>query len=201
MNHLIRTTAVAIVMGVCGASLASAQTQQSARVPAAQRALSNILSKYTKPYEAAFSNAVLQRKIASAFHKEFCDAIPRGRVSGWIADVKSVDDDTPNKGIKLELWVQTDSFKGLLWEVLELGNYYPNGAYGDENMQPHSPTIFPVGSPLYNTASTLVDGDTVVFGGTFVPFTSAQACYDNIHYFSLFHFSSIRKIGRGLTLE
>src|SRR5665213_1885037 len=102
MNHLIRTVTAALVIGVCGASLASAQAQNSIRVPAAQRALTDILSKYNVLYNAA-PNDIQGRKIASAFYKEFCAAIPRGSVSGWIGEVKSIDDYTPNKGDKARL--------------------------------------------------------------------------------------------------
>ena len=125
-------------------------------------------------------------------------------MSGWIGEVKSIDDDTRNKGIKLDFEVSTKNLVGGgLGIELSLGNSYEYRV-DDRNTQPHFPTIFPIRSPLYNTASTLGSGDAVVFSGTFVPFTSAQACYDTIGhatYFSLFHFSSIRKIGRGLTLE
>lgn len=115
-------------------------------------------------------------------------------------------DNTPNEGIQLDLEVSTDSLQSggsTLGITLDLGNSYGYGV-SDQNTRPHPPTIFPVGSPLYNVASTLEHGDIVVFGGTFVPFNSPQACYGTIAYatyFSLFHFSSIRKIGSDPPLE
>ena len=42
----------------------------------------------------------------------------------------------------------------------------------------------------------------MIFSGTFIPYSSQQACYDLISYatyFSLFRFSTIRKIGWGIT--
>ncbi len=164
----------------------------------AQRALTAILSKYNQLSDAA-PNDIQKRKIASAFYKEFCAAIPRGRAFGWMGEVSEIDDDAPDKGIQLELDIQTNNLvAGDLGIELSLGNAYRYWV-SDDNTRPHSATIFPVGSPLYNTASTLRNGDTVVFSGTFVPFTSAQACYDTIGYatyFSLFKFSSIRKTRR-----
>jgi hypothetical protein len=78
---------------------------------------------------------------------------------------------------------------------LTLGNDYAYSVDAD-NTQPHSPTVIPVGSPLYEAVSNLAEGDTVVFSGTFIPYTSAQDCYDNdTTYFALFRFSLVQKIG------
>jgi hypothetical protein len=84
-------------------------------------------------------------------------------------------------------------FSGGLGVELSLGNTY---GISERNTQQHSPTIIPVGSPLYELASNLREGDAIIFSGTFVPYTSVQACYDNdTTYFALVSFSSIQKIG------
>jgi hypothetical protein len=212
MNHLIRTVTAAIVMALIpGASLVSAQAQKNVSVPAAQRALSNIVSKYSELYDAA-PNDIQQKKVASKFRQEFCANIPRGSVSGWIGGVTRIDDNTPDKGINLDLEVSTGNLRpsasGALGIELSLGN---SDGWVVSNPNAHPPTFastsevrIRVGSPLYNTASMLRSGDTVAFGGAFVPFSSPQACYATLGgatYFSLFRFSSIRKIGSDLTLE
>jgi len=193
MKHFTRTIAAAFVIGVCGASVASAHTQHSIRVPAAQRALSNIVSKYSELYDAA-PNDIQQNKIASEFRQVFCANIPRGGVSGWIGKVWKINDDTPHKGIHLDLEVSTDNLKPSVSGALGIGLWLGNS---------DTSASFQVGSPLYNTASTLRTRETVAFSGTFVPFSSPQACYRSLGESTdfPFHFSSIRKVGSDLTLE
>jgi len=196
-----RSTAVmlALVIGICSASISWAQN--GVQVPAQQRELTRILSKYNDLHESAPNN-IQRDKIDSEFRKEFCAAIPKGEVSGWVGEVNSIDNNSPDKGIRLSLGVHTqDLSSGGLGVELSLGNYY---AYGvdEKNTQPHGPTVIPVNSPLYNTVSMFRSGDTVIFSGTFIPYSSPQACYDSISYatyFSLFRFSTIRKIGWGIT--
>ena len=132
--------------------------------------------KFNDIHESA-PNDIQRDKIDLEFRKEFCAAIPRGDVSGWIGEVNSIDNNSPDKGIQLSLGVNTqDLSSGGLGVELSLGNYY---AYGVDrkNTQPHGPTVIPVSSPLYNTVSTFRSGDTVIFSGTFIPYSSQQACY------------------------
>jgi hypothetical protein len=197
MSQLPTAIALALVIGVCSASISWAQN--GVQVPAQQRKLTRILSKYNDLHEGAPNN-IQRDKIDLEFRKEFCAAIPRGEVSGWIGEVNSIDNNSPDKGIRLSLEVHTqDLSSGGLGVELSLGNYY---AYGvdEQNTQPHGPTVIPVGLPLYNTVSMFRSGDTVIFSGNFIPYSSSQACYDNdTTYFSLFRFSTIRKIGWGIT--
>ena len=37
------------------------------------------------------------------FRTEFCAKVPKGDVSGWIGNVDSISDHTPDKGIRLKL--------------------------------------------------------------------------------------------------
>jgi hypothetical protein len=190
---------LALVMGVWSSPISWAQAQNSVQVPAQQRELTSILSKYNDLHESAPNN-IQRDKIDLEFRKEFCAAMPRGEVSGWIGEVNSIDNYSPDKGIRLSLEVHTqDLSSGGLGVELSLGNYY---AYGvdERNILPHSSTIISVGSPIYNTISALRSGDTVIFSGTFIPYSSPQACYDNdTTYFALIRFSTIRKIGWGIT--
>jgi len=170
----------------------------------------NDLDKGT-PSEGA-PNEMQHKKIESDFRKSFCAMIPTGRVSGWIGEVNAIDGNSPDKGIQLALAVHTNRLfddiasrnGGTSFGIqLTLGNYYSNGV-SDQNTQRHSITTISVGSPLYSTVSSLRNDDIVVFSGSFVPFSSARACADNLGYstyFSLFRFSAIRKIGHDLTLE
>jgi hypothetical protein len=137
-----------------------------------------------------------------AFKKEFCAKIPQGSVSGWVGEVNSLDDNSPTKGLNLKLGVHTvDLFSGGLGVELSLGNNYGYGV-SEQKTQPHPPTIIPVGSPLYEAVSTLREGDAIIFSGTFIPYISTQACYDNdTTYFSLFSFSSVRRIGYDIDLQ
>jgi hypothetical protein len=189
MNHLIRNIAATLIIGVCGASLASAQTVS---VPAAQRQLTAILSKYNDRYETA-PNDIQKDKIAAAFRSTFCEALPRS-VTGWIGAVWQIDDNTPDKSINLELGIHTNELHGGgLGIVLVLGNV-ANDVHGNVRAN----VRIPVGSKLYQIASNLGDHDVVEFSGQFIPFTSEQACEKNLSgstYISLFRFTSIRKIG------
>jgi hypothetical protein len=172
---------------------------QGVPVPLAQRALTTVLSQYNDR-EASAPNSIQREKIEPEFRKAFCAKIPTGDVTGWVGEVNSIDDDDPGKGIRLILEVATNDLSSGAYGVeLSLGNYY---AYGveEENTRPHSPTVIPVGSPLYDKVATLQTGDTVVFSGTFIPYASREGCYSNdTTYFALIRFSSIRKIGAGIS--
>jgi hypothetical protein len=188
-------------MSICDAIPSWAQSQKSVIAPAEQRELTNILSKYNDLYESA-PNSIQKKKIEPAFRTEFCAKIPEGHVSGWVGEVNSIDNDSPTNGMRLVLSVHTDNIiSGRFGVELSLGNRY---AYGvtEENTQPHYSTIIPADSPLFEAASTLRSGDAVIFSGNFIPYTSAQACYDNdTTYFSLFLFSTIKKIGYDVTIH
>jgi hypothetical protein len=193
MNKLAAVISAALL---AAPSLASAQ---GIHVPPEQRALTRLLSQYNDR-EASAPNDIQRKKIEPEFRKAFCAKIPTGDVSGWIGSVNDIDDDAPNKGIRLMLEVSTnDLSSGAFGVELSLGNRY---AYGvdEENTQPHSPTGIAVGSPLYDKVAMLRPGDTVVFSGAFIPYTSPEACYSNdTTYFALFRFSSIRKIGTNIS--
>jgi hypothetical protein len=170
-------------------------------VPLEQRELTDILSKYNELYATA-ANSIQREKVYPAFRKEFCAKIPQGNVSGWIGELITLDDNSPTKGINLRLGVHTvNIFSGGLGVELSLGNKYGYGV-SEHNTQPHSPIIIPVGSPLYEVVSNLREGDAVIFSGTFIPYISTQACYDNdTTYFALFSFSSIQKIGYDIDMQ
>lgn len=189
---------LALMLSVCGAAPPWAQEQKSVNVPAEQRALTDILSKYNALDQEA-ANDIQRKKVHPAFKKEFCAKIPQGSVSGWVGEVYSLDDNSPAKGINLSLSVSTeDLYPGAFGVGLWLGT----DVVSEDSTQPHSPTIIPAGSPLYQVVSNLRDGDTVVFDGTFMPYVSQQACYDNdSNEIASFSFSSIRRIGWGLELH
>jgi hypothetical protein len=195
---LIMPNALASV--VCGASLSWSQAQ-NLHAPAEQRELSDILSKYNDLIDGA-PNKIQRDKIEATFRKEFCAKIPRGEISGWIGIVVSVDDRTDDKAINLELEVSTYDLKsGSLGIGLSLGNRYSYGV-NSRNTQPHEPTTIPIGSSLYAVASNLRPlVDAVRFSGTFIPYASPQACYDNsTSYFSLFSFTSIQRLAGNIHL-
>jgi hypothetical protein len=123
-------------------------------------------------------------------------------VSGWIGNVDMINDRSPDKGIRLKLSVETfDHRSGPLGIELSLGNDYAYGVFSD-NTQPHPPTIIPVGSPLYDIASKLREGDVVRFNGTFIPYVSPQDCFkNNTTYFALVGFTSIQRLGWGILLR
>jgi hypothetical protein len=185
----------ALVLSAGGIAPSWTQERKSVTVPPEQRALTDILSKYNELYANA-ANSIQQEKVYPAFKREFCAKIPQDSVSGWIGEIDTIDDDSPTKGINLRLSVHTTSlFSGGLGVELSLGNKYAYGV-NERNTQPHSPTAIPVGSPLYELVSNLREGDAIIFNGTFIPYTSMQACYDNdTTYFALISFSSIQKIG------
>jgi hypothetical protein len=190
-----------LALSACGAAPLWAQERKSVVVPAEQRALTDIVSKYNELYANA-ANSIQKEKIYPAFKKEFCAKIPQGDISGWVGEVNSLDDNSPTKGINLVLDVHTVNLvSGGLGVELSLGNRYAYGV-NEQNTQPHSPTLIPVGSPLYEVISNLREGDTIMFGGNFISYVSAQACYDNrTTYFALFSFSSIKKIGYDIDMR
>lgn len=189
----------ALTVSLSIATPISAQTRSNVQIPAQQKALTDILSKYNNLHESA-PNSIQRDRIDSDFKKVFCAAIPKGNVAGWIGDVDTIDNDSPSKGIRLVLGVSTqDLSTGGLGIELSLGNF-PGYGISARNIKPHAETIIPVGSPLYRVVSNLRSGDTVIFSGTFIPYSSPQACYQNdTTYFSLVRFSTIRKIGWGVT--
>jgi hypothetical protein len=190
--------AMSFALAIC-VDFTPAFAQGDIQVPPQQRALTAILSKYNDLRGDA-PNDIQKDRIDSEFRKAFCAAIPKGDVSGWVGEVNSIDNDTPSKGIQLWLGVSThDLFSGDLGVDLSLGNSYAYGV-SDKNTKPHAETVIPISSPLYRAVSTLRNGDTVIFSGTFIPYSSAQACYENdTTYFSLMRFSVVRKIGWGIT--
>jgi hypothetical protein len=181
--------------------VASAQAPGNVAVPREQRELTNILSKYNDLYESA-PNDIQRRKIEPMLKREFCGAIPKGDVSGWIGEVNSIDDRSPAKSIGIILAIHTDGLQnGGLGVELSLGNEY---AYGisEDNTAPHTDTRISQKSPLYDVAANLQNGDTIVFSGTFIPYRTYEDCYNNdTTYFALVRFSSIRKTGWGLILH
>lgn len=195
-----RAILITVAFCTCDGSVSWAQTQ-NVQVPTDQRILTTVLSKYNELHDDA-PNSIQQDKIDAQFRQEFCARIPRGDVTGWIGEVGSVDDRTPDKSIRLDLGVETiDIRSGALGVELSLGNYYAYGVDGD-NTEPHQPTTIPVGSPLYDTAADLRSGDVVKFDGTFIPYTSPQACYDNdTTYFALVRFNSIQRLGSNMQLQ
>lgn len=190
-----------LAFSVCAATPSWPQARKSVVVPAEQRELTDALSKYNELYANA-ANSIQKEKVRPAFRKEFCTKIPQGSVAGWIGEVSSLNDNPPTKGINLELDIHTVSlFSGGLGVELSLGNRYGYGI-SERNTQPHPPTIIPVGSPLYEVVSNLREGDVVIFDGTFIPYVSMQACYDNdTTYFALVQFSRIQKIGYDIDMR
>jgi hypothetical protein len=197
MNYLVRTIVAAFVVGACYVSLARAQTQQSVRVPEAQRTLSMIVLSDIAP------DGTPIKKPYPVFEKAICAAIPRIPVSGWVGKVmllndydKGIGEQDFIEGTRLKLDVATSDLSALS-RALVLVNFYAE-QISPSTTQPHPETIIPVGSLLQKTVLGLNEGDTVVFSGSFVPFKSARACYDAVDasdYVSMFHFSSIRKRG------
>ena len=200
LSHVTMMITATVVLTVFGAQPSWAQAK-TVQVPAEQRELSNILSKYNELHENAPNN-IQRDRIDVQFRKEFCAKVPKGDVSGWIGNVDSISDHTPDKGIRLKLSVDTfDKRSGPLGIELSLGNDYAYGV-SNGNTQPHPPTIIPVGSALYDIASTLREGDVVRFSGTFIPYVSPQECLDNnTTYFALVGFTSIRRLGWNIHLQ
>jgi len=185
------------VLTVFGAQPSRAQTK-SVKVPAQQRELSNIHSRY-ELLELGAPNTIQRDRIEAQHYKEFCAKIPSGNVSGWIGEVEQIDNGTPDKGI--QLWLSVATLFLNRPGGLSLGNFYGYGV-DRETTQPHEPTLIPVGSPLYEIAANLTVGDTVRFSGTFIPYASPEACYRTfMTYFSLVRFTSIQRIGWGLVLQ
>jgi hypothetical protein len=200
LSRVTLIIAATVVVHVFGSQPLWAQTQ-SVQVPVEQRELSSVLSRYNDLHDSA-PNSIQRDRIDVQFRSEFCTKIPRGEVSGWIGSVNSIDDHTPDKGIRLILGVNIfDLRSGPLGIELSLGNYYAYGV-NSNNTQTHPPTIIPVGSPLYDIASNLRDGDVVRFNGTFIPYVSPQECFkNNTTYFALVGFTSIRRLGWNIHLQ
>jgi len=196
----MRFSTIMIAFGL--AVNASSTRAEDVQVPA-QRELTTILTKYNGLHAEAPNN-IQEAKVDAAYEKEFCANIPKGDVSGWIGEVDSIDEQSPNGGVRLSLYISTEGLvSGGLGVELSLGNFYAYGV-SDENTPQHSQLLIAKNAPLYNVAATLGPGDTVAFGGRFVPFNSPTACYDAISYatyVSLFQFSSLQKLGYGLTLQ
>jgi hypothetical protein len=193
LNHFIGAITAAAVVAVSCASFASAQEEKSVKVPAAQRALSSIVSKYSELYDAA-PNEIQQDRALSEFRKAFCVRLAGGVVADWIGEVNIVNDYTPNKGIHLDLTVSTANLNPSSSGALGIGLWLGNS---------DTAASMPVGSPLYKAASTLRTGDTVAFSGSFVSLSAPAACTNSLRTstdFS-FRFSAIRKIGSDLALE
>ena len=104
MSQRLASVVLALVVGVCCASISWAQN--GVQVPAQQRELTRILSKYNDLHESAPNN-IQRDKTDLEFRKEFCAAIPRGEVSGWVGEVNSIDNNSPDMGIRLSLGVHT----------------------------------------------------------------------------------------------
>jgi hypothetical protein len=200
MIRRLLVVSIALALWACGTRASCAQTQ-SVQVPADQRVLSDILSRYND-LDAAAPNEIQRNRIDSEFHKEFCARIPSGDVSGWIGDIGSVDDLGPDKSIRLDMGVNIfDVHSGSLGIELSVGNHYAYGVAG-KNTQPHPPTEIPVGSPLYEVVANFRHGDVVRFNGTFIPYVSAEACQDNdTTRFALVRFNSLQKLGWNIHLQ
>ena len=201
--HIVAFTAVVslLLISIVNLSSASAQTTQSVQVPAEQKALSDILSKYND-LAAGAPNEIQQKKIRKEYEREFCDHLPTGDVSGWVGEVEAVDDRGAGNSIELTLWVHTydlHTAPGLGFDiVLQVENF---GEW--KGLRPHAPTEIPVGSPLYDIAANLRSGDAVRFDGTFVPYVSKEACYD-FHpaaTVGLVRFKSLKRLGWNIHLE
>jgi hypothetical protein len=181
---------------------ASAQTAQSVRVPADQRAFSDLTSKYNKLFDNA-PNEIQRKQLHKEYEREFCDHLPTGDVFGWIGYlaseprlVGSQDD------IQLTLDVDTDD----MYPAFTGGNlslFVDNYADGMKGLQPHTPTEILVGSPLYDIATNLRDGDTMRFDATFVPYISKQVCIEShpAGMIGLVRFNNLKRIGWGIHLE
>ena len=104
MSQRPASVVLALVVGLCSASISWAQN--GVQVPAQQRELTRILSKYNDLHESAPNN-IQRDKTDLEFRKEFCAAIPKGEVSGWVGEVNSIDNNSPDMGIRLSLEVHT----------------------------------------------------------------------------------------------
>ena len=69
MSRLMRIIVAALVIGACGASLASARPHKSIRVSAAQRALTTILAKYDNLFKSA-PNDIQQKNVTFVVRPE-----------------------------------------------------------------------------------------------------------------------------------
>lgn len=167
---------------------------QALTVPAQQKKLTDVLSKYNALMGDA-PNSIKRDQVREQYYKAFCAAIPKGTVTNWVGMINTLNDRTPSKGINLMLDIHTSSiYSGSLGVMLGLGNQYAYGV-SEKNTAPHASTVIPYGSPLYNTVVNLREGDTVYFSGSFIPYASEAECWDNhTSYISLFNFTSIKKI-------
>jgi hypothetical protein len=208
---IIATVVAAVIVWVSCASPSKAQDEALSGIPSAQARLSSLIAQMVALNSASRSNASTHPDYLP-LEQAFCTAIPRGAVSNWVGRVVKITDlsvgdgngftvgTLPPNGELLLLNVSTAASQELL-----LGNFYWMGvSYGMTAAWP--PPLFPVGSPLNETTSGLRAGETVIFSGSFLPFTpyppagfrtAIQSCLSALNrgnYFSLFRFSSIRKV-------
>jgi len=185
---------------ICGTSTSWAQTA-SIKVPADQHVLTAILSKYNERLLNA-PNSIGQGKLDAQYRQDFCAHIPQGDVKGWIGSVWSINDREPDKSLRLDLSVSTiDLISGPQGIQLSISNSYGYGVDWN-NTASHAPTTIPVGSPLYDTVASLRVGDVIRFNATFIPYVSAQACYNNnTTMFALVRFNFIQRLGYNIRLE
>jgi len=198
--NLSRVCVVSIALGACGLSTSRAQTA-SVKVPPDQWILTSILSKYNQLYDNA-PNDIVKRKIDPQYREEFCAHVPASDVKGWIGTVWSINDRGPDKSLKLDLSVSTvNAVRGSYGGILIVENHDGYGV-SKKNTAPHEITTIPVGSPLYDIAASLREGDVIRFNATFVPYWSPQDCYDNTSLvFAMVKYNSIQKLGYHLRLE
>jgi hypothetical protein len=197
----ITAFAASVLLSQVIPSNASAQTTQSVHVPADQRAFSDLTSKYNKLYDEA-PNSIQRDKLEKQYESEFCNHLPTGDVFGWVGSLTYEPRVVGSQnGIELNLWVHTEDMYSAVTGgniVLTLDNY---GAW--KGLQPHTPTEIPAGSPLYDIATNLRDGDVIRFDATFVPYVSQQACIESrpAAMIGLVRFNSLKRLGWGVRLE
>ncbi|MGH8306845.1 MAG: hypothetical protein ACRER0_01080 [Gammaproteobacteria bacterium] len=196
-----KSIAVALVFSslLVGAPDVWADNFYSMHAPAEQGTLTNIIAKYNR-LDTNAPNDIQRDKIDTEYYQVLCAHLPQEHVSNWIGVVESVDNDTPGKGIQIIVLINTHELSGALGVEFVIGNGYAYGVDA-QSTKPHPPTIFPVGSQLYNVASELSTDDIVKFSGNFIPFSSTKACQDNdTSYIAVFHFTSLRKIGHDASI-
>ena len=197
MSQIARVFSALLIIGGLFASLSWGQTQGRVRVPADQRALTDVLSKFNERAGDA-PNDIQREKVDAEFGRAFCAKRPKGDVSGWVGTIESIDDNNPSKGISLHLGINTQNlYSGPFGVGLWVNNDY--GIYGDAYAHNGPPQLIPVGSPLYNAVSTLREGDTVAFSGTVLQYSTEEACYKDSTVTSLIiRFSSVKKLGHDI---